>query len=173
MFDDMSLLRFFARSLFASAFIADGVHKITRPADVAPEAERFTSTVAPVVQRVLPSRYSSYVPELPETWVRLCGAAEVAGGAMFATGIGRRAGALLLTGAGVMNVFTALPGKDTPKEDRIHQRPDLLRRVALVGAALLATRDLQGQPSLKWRRKHVGKKVAKATAKARKRMVSS
>ena len=72
-----------------------------------------------------------------------------------------------------MNVFTALPGKDTPKEDRIHQRPDLLRRVALVGAALLATRDLQGQPSLKWRRKHVGKKVAKATAKARKRMVSS
>lgn len=169
----MSLLRFFARSLFASAFIADGVHKVTRPTDVAPEAEKFTSAVAPVVQRVLPARYSSYVPELPETWVRLCGVAEVAGGTMFATGIGRRAGALLLSGAGVMNVVTALPGKGTPKEERVHDRPDLLRRVALVGAALLAARDLQGQPSLKWRRKHAAKKVARATARAKKRVVSS
>ncbi|MDO5066331.1 MAG: DoxX family membrane protein [Propionibacteriaceae bacterium] len=169
----MSPLRFLARSLFASAFIADGVHKVTQTNDVAPEAEKFTSSVAPVIQRVLPAKYSSYVPELPETWVRICGVAEIAGGVMFATGIGRRAGAVLLTKAGIMNVFMALPGKDTPKADRVHQRPDLLRRLALVGAAVLATRDLQGQPSLKWRRKHAARKVAKASARVKKQVMSS
>lgn len=167
----MSLLRFLARSLFASAFIADGVRKVTRSADVAPEAEKFTSTVAPVVQRVVPARYSSYVPELPETWVKLCGVAEIAGGAMFATGIGRRAGAVLLTGAGIMDVFIALPDKDSVKEEKLQQRPDLLRRLALVGAGMLAARDLQGQPSLKWRRKHIAKQ-AKRAAKATKRAVT-
>jgi len=46
----MSLLRFLARSLFASAFVADGVRKVTSPAELAPEAEAFTARVTPFVQ---------------------------------------------------------------------------------------------------------------------------
>jgi len=76
-FDYMSLLRFLARSLFASAFVADGVRKVTSPAELAPEAEAFTSRVTPFVQRVVPSSYSSHVPDRAESWVRICGAVEV------------------------------------------------------------------------------------------------
>lgn len=166
MFDVMSLLRFLARSLFASAFIADGFRKVTRPAELASDAERFTSTVTPLVQRAVPSGYSSYVPEQPETWVRLCGAAELAGGVMFATGIGRRAGAFLLTCAATMDVVNAMPNKDAKSEARPHRDPRLLQRVSMLGGALLATRDLEGQPSLRWRRKHLTKKVKKATKRA-------
>ena len=47
----MSLIRFVARSLFASAFVADGIGKLTKPSEVAADAEQFTQRVAPLVQR--------------------------------------------------------------------------------------------------------------------------
>ncbi len=164
----MSVLRFIARSLFASAFIADGVRKVTSPADVAPQAELLTSRVAPVVQRVVPSGYSSHVPESTETWVRLCGAAEVAGGVMFATGLGRRLGALLLSGASLSNLVMALPSKESDEDDKQARRPEVLTRVALLGASVLATQDLQGRPSVAWRRKHAARR-----RKARSQVVTS
>ncbi len=52
------------------------------------------------------------MPEKAETWVRLSGAAQIVGGAMYATGIGRRLGALLLAKASVLNLAIALPDKD-------------------------------------------------------------
>src|SRR5690554_1741697 len=112
MFGHMSLIRFIARSLIAGSFIVDGVKKVTTPADSAAEAEEFTARVTPLVQRIAPAGYSSWVPDSAESWVRIGGAMQIAGGAMFATGIGRRLGALLLAKASVLNTAIALPGKD-------------------------------------------------------------
>ncbi|RMB58864.1 DoxX family protein [Tessaracoccus antarcticus] len=151
MFGPMSLLRFLSRSLFASAFIADGVKKLRNPAESAPEAEAFTARVVPLLQRVVPAPYSSSIPESTETWVRLGGAAEVAGGVMFATGIGRRLGAVLLAKSTVLNVAIALPAKGASKEEKDAARPKVLTNLALLGATLIAARDLQGRPSLSWR----------------------
>lgn len=158
----MSLLRFIARSLVASAFIADGVRKITNPAESAEDAAAFTTAIAPVVQRVVPSGYSSWVPERPETWVRATGGVQLAGGIMFATGLGRRLGALLLAKASVLNVAIAWPGRDAPKAARQAARPEVLQQVALLGAMLLSAQDLEGRPSLAWRTRERAQLAAKA-----------
>ena len=136
----MSLLRFVARSLFASYFIAEGVKAVTKPAEIAPDAERFTSTVTPLLQRVVPADVASYVPEKAETWVRVSGVAQIAGGAMYATGIGRRLGALLLAKASVLNLAIALPDKDATRVAKDAARPEILRNAALLGAAVLAAK---------------------------------
>ncbi|HJE51048.1 MAG TPA: DoxX family membrane protein [Tessaracoccus flavescens] len=153
----MSLLRFVARSLFASYYISEGVKAVRKPAELAPDAERFTSTVAPLVQRVVPADMSSYVPEKAETWVRVSGIAQILGGAMFATGIGRRLGALLLAKGSVLNLAMSLPDKDAPKLVRDAARSDVLRNAAMLGAAVLATQDLQGKPGLSWRAEQAAK----------------
>lgn len=160
----MSLLRFVARSMFAGYFITEGVKAVTKPAEIAPDAEAFASTVTPLLQRVVPADVSSYVPEKAETWVRISGVAQIAGGAMFATGIGRRIGALLLAKASVLNVAMALPGKDAPKTAKDSARPEVLRNVALLGASILAMQDTQGKPSLAWRADHAAKVTEKKAA---------
>ncbi len=168
-FGAMSLLRFLARSLFASAFVADGVRKVSSPAELAPEAEAFTSRFTPLVQRVVPSGYSSHVPDRAESWVRICGAVEVVGGVMFATGIGRRIGACLLAKASILNIAVALPDKDADPDEKQERRPDVLKNVALLGASLLATQDLQGRPSASWRRRNSPHRFRRAKARAAKK----
>lgn len=147
----MSLSRFLARSLFASAFVLDGVKKVSKPSESAPEAEAFTQRVVPLLQQVVPAPYSSSVPESTETWVRLGGATQILGGAMFATGIGRRLGAVLLAKASILNIAIAMPAKDASKAEKEAARPQLWSNVAMLGAAVLAARDTQGSPSLSWR----------------------
>lgn len=176
----MSLLRFVARSLFASHFIADGLRAATKPNETADEAEAFVDKAAPLVQRVVPASYSSSVPEEAETWVRISGVVKVVGGVMFATGIGRRLGALLLAKACVLDVAIAWPHKDSPQEEKKAAQKNVLKHLALLGGAVLATQDLQGKPSVGWRAeqrskaaaKHaseLGDRVGKVSKKARKR----
>lgn len=160
----MSLLRFVARSMFAGYFVTEGVKAVTKPAEIAPDAEAFTSKVAPLLQRVVPADVSSYVPEKAETWVRVSGVAQIAGGAMFATGLGRRIGALLLASASVLNVAIALPGREATKEAKDSARPDVLRNIALLGASILAIQDTQGKPGLAWRADHAAKATGQKAA---------
>lgn len=166
MFDPMSLLRFIARSLFASAFVIDGVKKVSKPSECSAEAEAFTKKVVPLLQRVVPAPYSSSIPESTETWVRVSGAAQVAGGVMFATGLGRRLGALLLTKSSILNLAIALPAKDASKDEKAAARPVVLTSLALLGASILAARDTQGQPSLGWRAEHSAKAAEKKLSDA-------
>ena len=157
----MSLMRFVARSLFASYFIAEGARAVTKPEESAPDAERFAATITPLLQRVVPADVSSYVPEKAETWVRLTGAAQVVGGVMFATGIGRRPGALLLATTSAVNLTTALPAKEAQKAAKEAARPEMLRWAALLGASVLATADTQGKPSIAWRAEQAAKVTEK------------
>lgn len=176
----MNLVRFAARSLFAGYFIADGIQAVSKPSETAPEAEAFTDKAVPLIQRILPSSYSSSVPEEAETWVRATGALKVVGGIMFATGIGRRLGAFFLAGASVLDIAVAWPSKDADKQDAKAGRAQALKHGALLGAAVLATKDLQGKPSLAWRAEQkskqagrqaaeLGQKAGKVSRKAKKR----
>lgn len=160
----MSLLRFVARGLFATYFISEGVKAATKPEELAPDAERYVSAVAPTVQRVLPADIAVYVPEKPETWVRIAGIAQVVGGAMYATGLGRRLGALLIAKAAVLNLAMAMPDKGAPKSTKQAARPEVLRGAALLGAAVLATQDTEGKPSMAWRAEQAAKQTEKKAA---------
>lgn len=157
----MSLMRFLARSMFAGYFIVDGIKAVSKPEEGAPDAEAFTGKVAPLLQRAVPAEFSSYVPDDAKSWVRIMGVAQIAGGAMFATGIGRRLGALLLAKSSVLGIAMALPAKDAPKAAKDAARPDVLRGVALLGASLLAAQDTQGKPSLAWRADQAAKVTEK------------
>lgn len=165
----MSVLRFIARSLFASYYIAEGVKAVAKPAEIAPDAERLTAVIAPLVQRAVPADVSSYVPEKPETWVRIGGATQIVGGIAFATGIGRRLGAVGLSTIAALNLAMALPGKGAPTAVKQAARPEVLRQAALLGAALLATQDTQGKPSLAWRADQAAKATGKKATKVGKR----
>ncbi len=162
----MSLLRFVARGLFATYFIAEGVKAASKPAELAPDAERYVSSVTPMVQRVLPADIAVYVPEKAETWVRMAGIAQVAGGAMYATGLGRRLGALLIAKASVLNLAMALPDKGAPKATKQAARPDVLRSAALLGAAVIATQDTEGKPSMAWRAEQAAKEAERKAVAA-------
>ncbi|MCC2593083.1 DoxX family protein [Tessaracoccus sp. OS52] len=162
----MSFLRFIARSLVASTFIADGINKVRNPGESAADAEDFTNRLTPLVQRVAPAGYSSWVPDNAESWVKATGALQVAGGVMFATGIGRRLGALLLAKASILDIAIALPSKDASKAERQAARPEVLTKAALLGSALLAARDTQGKPGLSWRAGHTIEKVEKKASHA-------
>lgn len=166
----MSLLRFAARTMFASYFIADGVKGLRDAEDLAPRAEKFTGAVAPTIQRVLPSEMAPYVPDQAKTWVRISSGAQVAGGLMFATGFGRRLGALLLTKASILNLAMALPSREDPKQERLEQLPEVLANAALLGGALLQTLDLEGKPSLSWQAEHAAKSVEQRGKRASTRL---
>ncbi len=160
----MSLVRLAARTLFAGFFIADGVDALRKAPELAPDAESATKKAVPLLQRALPSSYSSSVPEEPETWVRIGGGLKVAGGVLFATGIGRRLGAAMLVPATLLDVAVAAPAKDASQDERKDARREMLVRGALLGGALLGAMDLQGRPSLGWRAEQRRKVAAKHAA---------
>lgn len=157
----MSLIRFAARSMFAGHFISSGLSAVRNPDETAASAESFTDKAVPLVQRVVPAQYSSSVPEQAATWVRIGGLLKIVGGAMFATGIGRRLGAMFLVPGALLDVAVAWPGKDASTQEKREARQHALTNVALLGGAILATRDLHGQPSLAWRAEHKRQLAAK------------
>lgn len=138
----MSLLRFVGRALFSSYFIADGYQLLTRPDQNADQLAPAVDRVVPLVQSVLPPDTADRLPEDARTWTRLFGLAQVVGGVAYATGIGRRLGAVLLTAATLPRLLAAASDRDTA---------GLFAQAALLGAGVVATQDTNGRPSLAWR----------------------
>lgn len=147
----MALLRFFGRALFSSHFVADGVGMITSPDKGAERVATTTDRIIPLVQRVLPEGASDALPEDPKTWSRIFGCMQVAGGALYTLGLGRRFGALLLA---ISAVPKALNARD--------EEGSSLVPLSLLGAAIVATRDRNGKPSLSWRAEQARKEAGKA-----------
>ena len=76
-----------------------------------------------------------------------------------------------------MNIAVALPEKDSDPDEKQARRPEVLKNVALLGASLLATQDLQGRPSASWRRKNASRTLcrrmkARAAKRARQAVTS-
>lgn len=146
----MNLVRGIGRLLLGGFFVVQGAKAVKDPAQFAPAAEPIAQRFVPLAQKTLPPEASAYVPEDPDTLVRLNGAMSVLGGLGMATGIGRRGGAYLAAASLVPHVMSADLRADSKEEQRT-QRGLLLRNLALLGAALVVSQDTAGQPSLLWR----------------------
>ncbi|AMS04351.1 DoxX family membrane protein [Acidipropionibacterium acidipropionici] len=147
----MSIIRGLGRTLFASYFVVKGTNAALKPDTFVEDAEPVADKLLPLVQRSLPASVSSHIPEDTRSLVRLAGAVQAVGGVAMGTGLGRRAGAALVAASMVPHVVASFPEKTLPKEDRAGARSVLLRNVALLGGALMASRDTAGQPSIAWR----------------------
>lgn len=141
----MSVVRFLARPLLASSFIADGIHKIKKAQD---------PTVRPAA---LARRVADTLPvELGDAFLnRAAGGAQLGAGALFALGKLPRLAALVLAASAACTTALEYRAADaTTKEGRAARRSQLLKNLSLNGAALLAVVDTAGKPSLVWRVQH-------------------
>lgn len=162
----MSLLRIAARTMLASFFVNEGVKALTKPDEHVAAADPIARKVVPLAQKVAPAQYASWVPEETRALVQISGAAQVAGGLLFATGIARRPGAALLALTSVPHVIASVknPADATDSEKRAG-RSILLRNVALLGATVLAAQDTQGKPGLTWRAEDTSHRIGRAAEK--------
>ncbi|MDN5977602.1 DoxX family protein [Acidipropionibacterium jensenii] len=147
----MSIIRGLGRTLFASYFIVNGTNSAVKPDSFVADAEPVADRLVPLLQRTLPPSVSARIPEDTKSLVRLSGAAQALGGLAMATGLLRRVGAATVALTMVPHVIASVPDKTLSKEERAAGRRILLRNVALLGAAMMASRDTAGRPSLAWR----------------------
>lgn len=146
----MSLLRFAGRTMLASFFVVQGAKAVMNPEPLVADADPFAKAFVPLAQKVAPASVAGYLPDDTKTLVRITGAAQVVGGLMLATGLGRRLGAGVLGLSMVPHVIASRPTKGSTAEEREIAKSQLLRNVALLGGAILASLDTQGRPSLAW-----------------------
>lgn len=147
----MNLTRAAGRTMLASFFVVNGAKAATKPDALVADAEPIVRKVVPLVQQVAPPSVANYVPEETKTLVRATGVAQVLGGLGLATGLGRRLSAGLLGASMVPHVLASCPAKGATAEEKAAARSVMLRNVALLGAAMIASQDTQGKPSLGYR----------------------
>ena len=73
----------------------------------------------------------------------------------------------------VPHVLASIPDKSLPRDERAAARSVLLRNVALLGGAMMASRDTAGRPSLAWRAGDTQRRVSSAASDQRKAISSS
>ena len=163
----MNLLRGAGRLLLGGFFMVNGVKSIREPgryvAQVEPVAERFV----PLARKAVGPEAASFVPENPETLVRLNGALALLGGLGIATGIGRRMGGGLAAASMLTQVLGRVPEGATEVE-RAEHKVAKVRDLALLGAALIVTQDTAGRPSLAWRAADTKRRLGMETERAKK-----
>lgn len=142
----MTLFRFVARTMLASYFVVNGIKAVRHPEDFADIAQPVVDRVLPRVSAVLPDEVAHFVPEEATGVARTCGAVQIAGGIALATGIGRRAGASALAVSMIPAVLANNPLK-AARDERARFGAD----VALLGSAVLAALDTEGEPDMFWR----------------------
>lgn len=168
----MTLLRAVYRTMLASYFVSSGFKAVRNPAPLAPLAEPVADKLVPFVKKHAPDQVSDFVPEDPETLVRLNGALQLAGGLALATGKGRRVGALLLAGSLIPSTLAKYPFWNQTGEEKAASKSHFAKNVSILGGVLLASRDTEGRPGLAWRAQAGGHAIAKGTGKATKKLTS-
>ncbi len=147
----MTLVRFVGRALFSAYFVADGYQSVTQPDRYVDEVERTLDAVLPRIKTYLPEGVADAVPEDMRVWTRILGGVQIAAGAGYALGIMRRPSAAILALTSVPPVVGSVPSRRVSRADRERTRGQFLRNLALFGAAVIATQDLEGRPSLGYR----------------------
>ena len=169
----MSIIRGLGRTMFASYFIVKGTNSAMKPESCVEDAEPVADRLLPLMQRALPASVGAYIPEDTKTLVRITGAAQAFGGLGMATGLARRVGAGVVATTMVPHVLASIPDKSLPRDERAAARSVLLRNVALLGGAMMASRDTAGRPSLAWRAGDTQRRVSSAASDQRKAISSS
>lgn len=154
--------------MLASFFVVNGIKAFTKPHEQVDAAEPLATKIVPLAQRVAPPSVANYIPEDTETLVKASGAAQVAGGVMLATGIGRQLGAGVLALSMLPHIAASRAPKGASADERAHARALLLRNIALLGGAMIAAGDTQGRPSLGWRAEQASRKLSREAKSAKK-----
>lgn len=142
------LLRRIARPLLASWFVAEGVDALVRP-DPHVRAARASLDLA---DRATRGQVPAADDRVLRAAVRAHGAVTAAAGACLALGRAPRTAALVLAlSTAPLAVSAAVAEPATGSTTRGERRRQVLRPVALTGAALLAAADTEGRPGLGWR----------------------
>lgn len=128
--------------MLAGYFVYNGVRSLKDPQEFVADHEKFANNVVPLAKKVAPAEISGYLPEDAATLARVSGGLQVVGGLALATGKGRRLGAGLLAASMVPQVMAG----NVLKGDR----NEVLKNLALVGGALIASADTEGKPSVAW-----------------------
>jgi len=150
----MTLVRFAGRALYSAFFIADGYKSFTQPDTYVAEVKRTIDAVMPAARKVLPDEVNDRLPEDTRSWVRILAGVQVAAGAAYTLNILRRPAAVALGLTMVPHVVASLPSRSLPAAQRTRSRGNLLRNLALLGGAVIASQDTQGQPSLVYRARY-------------------
>lgn len=145
----MSIVRFVARPLLASSYIAAGVDRLKNSDNTAEQ-------LRPALQRIGSSVPSAKAIANNEKLVaKLVGGAQVGAGVLLGLGKLSRLAALVLVAGSALNAVVEFRSADSStKEGRTDRRNQLLKNVSLIGAVLLAAVDTNGHPSLAWRAEH-------------------
>jgi putative oxidoreductase len=155
----MTLVRRLARPLLASMFVVGGWDSLKNPA---PKAEAAEPVGSPLAARL------PYLPEDPETLVRINGGVQLVAGTMLALGRFPRLSSTLLAASVIP---TTLAGhrfweQDDPKA-RSQQQIHFCKNLGLLGGLILAAVDTEGKPGLAWRARHASHHAAKSTGRAK------
>jgi uncharacterized membrane protein YphA (DoxX/SURF4 family) len=144
--------------MLASMFIAGGVDALRNAKPRTEMAEDVTTRMA----RKLP-----YLPDDPETLVKINAAVMVGAGSMLATGRLPRLSAALLAGS---IIPTTMVGHrfwaETDAAKRAQQRTHFFKNLGLLGGVLLAAVDTEGQPGVAWRMRHATHHTAAGSRRA-------
>ena len=155
----MTVVRRLARPMLGSVFIWGGAEALLNPGPKEPAADR----VGPSIARKIP-----YLPEDPESLVRINAAVQLAAGSLLALGRTPRLASALLAGS---LVPTTLAGhrfwEEKDPQERYRQRGNFLKNVGLLGGLILAAVDTEGRPGVAWRAKHATHHAADSTRRAR------
>lgn len=150
----MTLVRRVARPLLAAQFITGGLDSVRNPKTKVPSAEK----VGPSIAQKIP-----YLPEDPETLVRLNGAVMLGAGTMLALGRLPRLSALALA---VSLVPTTLAGhrywEEQDPQAKTLQKIQFTKNVGLLGGLLLAAVDTEGRPGVAWRTQRAARDARRA-----------
>jgi uncharacterized membrane protein YphA (DoxX/SURF4 family) len=162
----MNLIRFTARALLSSYFIAQGLGALKNPEQASVELQGCLDSVKPLADKVLPADLAAKLPEQGADLVKVQGVAQMAAGLGFGVNLLRRPAAGVLAATMVPKVLASLP-KRGEKTDV----GELVTNLALFGAAVLAAFDTEGKPSLVWQAR-TGVRVVKAEVTDKKTKVA-
>ncbi|MEX7470007.1 DoxX family protein [Mycobacterium adipatum] len=150
------LVRRIARPLLSAAFIGQGIEALR---DVKPAAE----TVQPALDaaQALPSSVADQIPDNAVTVARINAAVQIGGGLLLATGrIPRVASALLAATVVPGNLGKHMFWEESDPALKAEKRRGFLTDLSLIGGLVLASADTAGKPSLGWRGRRAGRRVA-------------
>lgn len=159
----MTIVRFVARPLLASSFIASGVDRLKNSANTAEQ-------LRPVLERAgktVPS--AKPVTSNAEMVAKVVSGTQIGAGVLLGIGKLSRFAATLLVASSALNAVVEYRSADgSSKEAKAQRRNQLLKNVSLIGAVLLAAVDTNGKPGLAWRAEHFAsdtRKNAKSLSK--------
>jgi uncharacterized membrane protein YphA (DoxX/SURF4 family) len=149
----MSLSRFVARPMLASAFVVGAVSALKNTSQQAAKAEPVTDRLVPLVRRAVPQ-----LPDDPVTLVRINAATQIGAALMLATGRAPRLSATVL--AATLVPTTAAGHRfwevDDPTQKN-QQRLHFFKNVSMLGGLIIAAGDTEGRPGVAWRARRAAK----------------